>query len=252
MVVDTWSMYFGTPRKKDIWFFLDDAKGTDHIHYFSSKDSQDAMVRALSAASDVIPGFKTLQEADISDASRNAALPFVTAEVKMDLTKISGNKPIAVIMPGIMGSNLYRDDDKIWVDFWSFVRGHLVKLDINAANITAPSLMGSSYRKLAKYLSGKYDVLPFAYDWRKPLTEEAKNFDATIKILLATKQPVHIIAHSMGGVLFREFILMPGSQWSALNQSQGFRALMLGAPLGGSFFNPGNIEWPWRQYQQTE
>ena len=29
MVVDTWSMYFGTPRKKEIWFFLDDAK--DHF-----------------------------------------------------------------------------------------------------------------------------------------------------------------------------------------------------------------------------
>lgn len=241
MVVDTWSMYFGTPRKKDIWFFLDDAKGTDHIHYFSSKDSQDAMIRALSATSDVIAGFKTLQEADISDASRNAALPFISAEVKMDLTKISGNKPIAVILPGIMGSNLYKDEDKIWVDFWSFVRGQLVKLDINAPNITAPSLMGSSYRKLTKYLSGKYDVLPFAYDWRKSITDAAKNFDDTIKILLAKKQPIHVIAHSLGGVLFREFILMPGSQWSALNQSQGFKTILLGSPLGGSFLIPETL-----------
>ena len=88
MVVDTWSMYFGTPRKKDIWFFLDDAKDTDHIHYFRSKDSQEAMVRALSATTDVIAGFKTLQEADIADANRNAALsPFVTAEVRWTLIR---------------------------------------------------------------------------------------------------------------------------------------------------------------------
>ena len=240
MVVDTWSMYFGTPRKKDIWFFLDDAQGTDHIHYFRSKDSQEAMTRALGTATDTIAGFKTLQEADISDANRNAALPFITTEVKMDLNIITGTKPIAIILPGIMGSNLYRDDDRIWVDFWSFVKGDLVKLDITAPNITAPSLMGSSYRKLAKYLSNKYDVLPFAFDWRNSLTDEAKKFDDTIKILLAKKQPIHVIAHSMGGVLFREFILS-GSQWDALNNSQGFKTLFLGAPLGGSFLIPETL-----------
>ncbi|MEO6733294.1 MAG: CHAT domain-containing protein [Ferruginibacter sp.] len=240
MIVDTWSMYFGTPRKKDIWFYLDDAKGTDHIHYFRSKDSQEAMTRVLSATTDTIAGFKTLQEADISDANRNAALPFITSEVKMDMEKITGKKPIAIIMPGIMGSNLCRDDDKIWVDFWSFVKGDLVKLAIDEPNISARSLMGSSYRKLAKYLSGKYDVLPFAYDWRKSLTEEAKKLDDTIKILLATKQPIHVIAHSMGGVLFREFILS-GTQWPALNSSHGFRALLLGAPLGGSYLIPETL-----------
>ncbi|MCW3092002.1 MAG: Lecithin:cholesterol acyltransferase [Ferruginibacter sp.] len=240
MVVDTWSMYFGTPRRKDIWFFMDDAKGTDHVHYFRSQDSQEAMTRVLSAATDTIAGFKTLQEADISDANRNAALPFVTAEVKMDMSKITGTKPIAIIIPGIMGSNLCRDDDRIWVDFWSFVKGDLIKLDINAPNITAPSLMGSGYRKLAKYLSNKYDVLPFAYDWRKSLTEEAKKLDDTIKILLAKKQPIHVIAHSMGGVLFREFI-MNGAQWQLLNNSQGFKALFLGAPLGGSYLIPETL-----------
>jgi hypothetical protein len=240
MVVDTWSMYFGTPRKKDIWFYLDDAKGTDHIHYFASKDSQEAITRVLSAAADIIAGFKTLQEADISDANRNAALPFITSEVKMDLDKITGTKPIAIILPGIMGSNLVKDNDKIWVDFWSFVKGDMVKLDISTPNITAPSLMGSSYRKLAKYLSNKYDVLPFAYDWRKSLTDEAKKLDDTIKILLAKKQPIHVIAHSMGGVLFREFIL-GGTQWPALNSSAGFRTLMLGAPLGGSFLIPETL-----------
>ncbi len=241
MVVDTWSMYFGTPRKKEIWFFLDDAKDTDHIHYFRSKDSQEAITRALGAATDVIAGFKTLQEADISDANRNAAIaPFVTAEVKMDLGKITGTKPIAIILPGIMGSNLYRDDNKVWVDFWSFVKGDLIKLDINAANISAPSLMGSSYLKLAKYLSNKYDVLPFGYDWRKSLTEEAKKLDDTIKILLVKKQPIHVIAHSMGGVFFREFIL-GGAQWQALNSSPGFKLLFLGAPLGGSFLIPETL-----------
>lgn len=237
MVVDTWSMYFGTPRKKDIWFFLDDSKGADHIHYFRSKDSQEAITRALKAETDVIPGFKTLQEADLADANRNAALPFITPELKMPADKITGSKPIAIIMPGIMGSNLYLDDDKIWIDFWSFVKGDLFKLNIDAAAVSAPSLMGSGYRKLAVHLSKQYEVVAFSYDWRKPLEEAVKIFDDTIKLLLTKQQPIHVIAHSMGGVLFRQFMI-EGTQWNALNTSTGFRAVFLGAPLGGSYLIP--------------
>ena len=237
MVVDTWSMYFGTPRKKDIWFFLDDSKGADHIHYFRSKDSQEAITRALRAESDVIPGFKTLQEADLADANRNAALPFITPELKLPAEKITGNKPIAIIMPGIMGSNLYVNEDKVWIDFWSFVKGDLSKLGIDAATVAAPSLMGSGYRKLAIHLSKQYEVVAFGYDWRKPLEEAVKIFDDTIKLLLTKQQPIHVIAHSMGGVLFRQFMI-DGTQWNTLNTSTGFRAVFLGAPLGGSYLIP--------------
>lgn len=237
MVVDTWSMYFGTPRKNDTWFFLDDSKGADHIHYFRSKDSQEAITRALKAASDIIPGFKTLQEADLADANRNAALPFITPELKLPAEKITGSKPIAIIMPGIMGSNLYVEDDKVWIDFWSFVKGDLYKLGIDAASVSAPSLMGSGYRKLATYLSKQYEVVAFGYDWRKPLEDAVKTFDDTIKLLLTKQQPIHVIAHSMGGVLFRQFML-EGTHWNSLNTSSGFRAVFLGAPLGGSYLIP--------------
>ncbi len=237
MVVDTWSMYFGTPRKKDIWFYLDDAKGTDHIHYFRSQNSQEAITRALKADTDIIPGFKTLQEADLADANRNAALPFITPELKLPAEKITGTKPIAIIMPGIMGSNLYVEDDKVWIDFWSFVKGDLAKLGIDAADVTAPSLMGSGYRKLAIYLSKQYEIVAFGYDWRKPLEEAVKIFDDTIKLLLTKQQPIHVIAHSMGGVLFRQFMI-EGTQWNALNATTGFRTVFLGAPLGGSYLIP--------------
>ncbi|RZM21260.1 MAG: hypothetical protein EOO88_33835, partial [Pedobacter sp.] len=240
LVVDTWSMYFGTPRRKETMFFLDDQKGTDHVHYFSSKTSQAAIQQALESKTDSIPGFKTLQQADITDANRNAALPFISPEVRMDLDVITGRKPILVLLPGIMGSNLYRDEDRIWVDFWSFVKGDLIKLDINAKGITAPSLMGSSYRKIVRNLSGAYDVLPFAYDWRNSLTAEAEKLDTVMQFLLTKKQPIQVIAHSMGGVLFREFMIN-GSQWETLNKSNGFRGLFLGAPLGGSYLIPETL-----------
>ncbi|HVG40756.1 MAG TPA: CHAT domain-containing protein, partial [Chitinophagaceae bacterium] len=242
MVVDTWSMYFGTPRKNGALFFMDDDQGVDHIRYFSNKGSQDAILRALSATNGNIVGFKPLQEADIIDANRNAALPFVVSEVRFNKADISGNKPIAVILPGIMGSNLYLDDDRVWVDFWRFVKGDLVKLNINAPNVSARSLMGSGYRKLANYLSSNgYDVAAFAFDWRLSLTEEAKKLDDLLKFLLTKGQPIHVLAHSMGGVLFREFMMDENSQWNNLNNSPGFKALFLGAPLGGSYLIPETL-----------
>ncbi len=237
MVVDTWSMYFGTPRKTTVQFYLADEKGVDHIHYFRNNESQEAMKRALNSKEENIAGFKPLQAADISDASRNAALPFITSEVKYNIENVSGKKPVAIIIPGIMGSNLYKDDDRIWVDFWSFVKGDLIKLDINTPAITAPSLMGSAYKKLYNELSKQYDVVAFAFDWRQSLTDEAQKLDATIAFLLAKNQPIHVLAHSMGGVLFREFMLH-GSNWAALNNSKQFRAIFLGAPLGGSYLIP--------------
>lgn len=240
MVVDTWSMYFGTPRRKAIQFFLDDEQGTDHIHYFGSKASQTAIAEALVGKDEKLTGFKVLEEADIAEANRNAALPFIVSEVKMN-KEVSGKKPIAILIPGIMGSNLYKGEDRIWVDFWRFVKGDLLELDINAPDITARSLMGSGYRRLAKYLTEEgYDVVAFAYDWRKDLTDEAAKLDDLVKDLLTKKQPIHIIAHSMGGVLFREFMLL-NSQWPALNAAPGFKALFLGAPLGGSYLIPETL-----------
>ncbi len=241
LVVDTWSMYFGTPRKKVVRFFLDDEQGIDHTHYFSNKTTQDALLNALSAKDETILGFQPLEESDIAEANRNAALPFIVSEVTYHKEDITGTKPIAIILPGIMGSNLYANDDRIWVDFWRFVKGDLVKLGITEPNITAKSLMGSGYRKLANFLTQNgYEVVPFAYDWRQPLADEAVKLDKVIQFLLSKNKPIHVLAHSMGGVLFREFMLL-GNEWTALNNSSGFKALFLGAPLGGSYLIPETL-----------
>ena len=240
MVVDTWSMYFGTPRRKAVQFYLDDEQGTDHVKYFRSKASQTAIARALQSHTETIPGFEPLEAADIAEANRNAALPFVVSEVKMN-REVSGKKPIAIVMPGIMGSNLYRDDERIWVDFWRFVKGDLLQLDISTPNITAPSLMGSGYRKLARHLTeGGYDVIAYAYDWRQDLSQVALDLNALIGELLPKGQPIHVLAHSMGGVLFREFMIL-GDKWKDLNAAPGFRALFLGCPLGGSYLIPETL-----------
>ncbi|MEE4287534.1 MAG: CHAT domain-containing protein, partial [Mariniphaga sp.] len=47
-----------------------------------------------------------------------------------------------------------------------------------------------------------------------------------------------MIGHSMGGVLIRDFMVLYKETWQKLNQSEGFRLIFLGAPLGGSFRIP--------------
>ena len=50
-------------------------------------------------------------------------------------------------------------------------------------------------------------MIPFAYDWRRPVEDEARRLAAAVDAALAarntSRQPVRLIAHSMGGLLAR-------------------------------------------------
>ncbi|MBA4056362.1 MAG: hypothetical protein C0490_16730, partial [Marivirga sp.] len=150
----------------------------------------------------------------------------------------TGSKPILVLLPGIMGSNLAQRKKLVWIDYRRFLLGELRKLDINSADIDAPSLIKTSYGKMVKYMSAAYDVVTFPFDWRLQLATRAKLFSEKIEELLKFNQPIKIIGHSMGGVLVRDFIVYHPKTWEKLNHSTGFKLIFLGAPLGGSYRIP--------------
>ncbi|MGB7392972.1 MAG: CHAT domain-containing protein, partial [Pricia sp.] len=81
---------------------------------------------------------------------------------------------------------------------------------------------------------GKYDVVVFPFDWRRPLEQSAILLNAKIESLLKIGQPIKIIGHSMGGVLVRDFIIDHPNTWRQLNTSKDFKLIFLGAPLSGS------------------
>ena len=62
--------------------------------------------------------------------------------------------------------------------------------------------IGMIYGDLIEYLSRTHEVIPFAYDWRRPVEEEAQRLgravDAALNARNASGQPVRILAHSMG------------------------------------------------------
>ncbi|MEP6584894.1 MAG: CHAT domain-containing protein, partial [Ginsengibacter sp.] len=237
LVVNTGSMYYGSKRQAQVQYLFDEATDVDHFHYFKNKKTNDGILRALqSTGATLVPGFSFLQQGSVAGMDRNVLLNLDGGEVFSDT--VTGTKPIVILLPGIMGSNLSNDEHPIWINYLKFLSGGLEKLDIKYKDVTASSIVSSSYKKLVRFLSTDYDVVTFAFDWRLQLNKVASSLNDKINKLLSYHQPVKIIGHSMGGVLVRDFILTYPDTWKKLNESPGFKLLFLGAPLGGSFRIP--------------
>lgn len=238
LVVNTLSMYQGSQRHKALMYLFDETADVDHFHYFANEKTGTALLEALRSNGDLAAaGFKTQEQKQLALYGRNILLKLDGGQLHSET--VSGAKPIAVLLPGIMGSNLSIGNESVWINYWDFLKGGLGRLDVGKNNgIEAKSIVASSYKKLFDYLSPAYDVVTFPYDWRLPLTDSAAAFNKKMLELLEYSQPIKIIGHSMGGVLVRDFIIHHPGTWERLKGSKDFRLLFLGAPLGGSFRIP--------------
>jgi CHAT domain-containing protein/pimeloyl-ACP methyl ester carboxylesterase len=239
LIVDTKSMTLGAQRTVPVQRFFDEGVDVDHFHYFKNKGTNEALLRALQSRDDTqpIPGFSFETGSRAITGDRNALVNFGLLEGgQLFSSKVTGSKPIVILLPGIMGSNLAEKNKTLWIDYLGFLGGGLMKL--SGKNVEATSLVKTSYKKLNDYLSDSYDVVTFPFDWRKHLNDTAKLLNDKIIELLEHRQPIKLIGHSMGGVLIRDFIINYPDTWKLLNTSPGFRVIFLGSPLGGSFRIP--------------
>ena len=155
-----------------------------------------------------------------------------------------------IFIPGIMGSELTvtddGDDDVVWVSFLKLIWGGINKLRLakdgvqeadSTLRVQPSGLDKDSYAETILWLKADWNVEPFAYDWRKDLDQAAEG----LKSLVETKfkdQPVHLVAHSMGGLVSRNFIRLYPKVWKAMSEPkkvQGGRLIMLGTPNYGSY-----------------
>jgi CHAT domain-containing protein len=99
--------------------------------------------------------------------------------------------------------------------------------------------IGMFYDDLADHLDRTHEVVEFSFDWRRPIEQEAARLadaiDRELALREASRQPVRLIAHSMGGLVARTVQIVRPETWTRLMARNGSRLLMLGTPNGGSW-----------------
>jgi tetratricopeptide (TPR) repeat protein len=230
LVVQTRSMYGGGPRATGASFLLDAGGKVSHFNYFTNERTADAIVGAL--LQDVPPGFRPIGPLSWAGTSSSGDRGAVESALQRS------EKPAVFLLPGILGSNLAVDKKRVWVG-WRLVNG-LERLKYpDAKNVTADGPIGSVYDDLVTFLSATHEVIPFAFDWRVPIEQEAKRLAGMVDEAVAARKksnkPVRMIAHSMGGLLARTLQLKVPATWQRMMTHRDARLLMLGTPNGGSW-----------------
>ncbi|HPE02264.1 MAG TPA: CHAT domain-containing protein [Burkholderiaceae bacterium] len=232
LVVQTRSMYGGSPRAAEASFFLDRGRAVTHFNYFVNASTVEAMVAGLTQ--DRPTAFRTIgplswSGQDASGIRGGARAPGVAASAR----------PALFLLPGILGSNLAVNGRRVWLS-WRFFN-NLDRLRWTGAPdaVTADGPIERIYGALGEYLADSHELIAFGYDWRRPVEHEARRLaeaiDAALEARRGSGQPVRIIAHSMGGVLARTVQLERPEVWRRFMSRPGARLLMLGTPNGGSW-----------------
>ncbi len=149
-----------------------------------------------------------------------------------------------VVLHGIMGSDLseYGVDKPtlIWVQVLKLIAGNFSKLALDDKGNSPNDIRSSGiylryYGSLLMSLNREWNVRPFFYDWRRDIRFAAADLNTMITTQFPN-QPVHLVAHSMGGLVARAYITQFPKTWGIAGQD-GMRAnlVMLGTPNYGSF-----------------
>ncbi len=169
-----------------------------------------------------------------------------------------------VVLHGIMGSELTAMESSaagggrletgpVWLKPWRLIGGRirLLQLDKGAeknANpdyrVEATGMLKKWYgQQLLSLMNEGWNVKAFWYDWRKDLNKAADDLHIKLIDWFGRDEPVHIVAHSMGGLVSRTFIANYPDHWKSMwdtegNGKTGGRLIMIGTPNRGSYEIP--------------
>ena len=235
LVVNTGSMAGGLRRpEKGARFQLDKGANVSHFSYFANDKSVRWLVAGLTRADDDDGGFQPIQEAPQAEPRWRAA-------VRRSRTAAEP-RPLAIVLPGTMGSALNVQGEGVWLNYWSLLRGGLAKIHMDVAGVEPVDLLDDFYGPLLEFLARSHRVEIFPYDWRLSVRDAAAKLADKLETWLPeierTQQPVHIVAHSMGGLVTRAMIADGGrgaALWRRIQALPNSRFLMLGTPNRGSY-----------------
>lgn len=208
-------------------------------------DTIDALERFLRARPD--EKFRQLRDPDVA-ASVRAYL----GEAAFDDLRALGSRrdastlnvripPNVVFVPGVMGSLLSSRRGGIW---WIDVRARKLlnelklaadgKSDVKPEYGIRPAEVDMMYMPFLTAIDERpeFNFESFPYDWRKPLAESAGGLRDLVNRLYENnnREPVNIVAHSMGGLATRTALRLHGDEmWPKLN-----RIVFIATPHYGS------------------
>ena len=159
-----------------------------------------------------------------------------------------------LVLPGIMGTDLDSvdakgDADRIWLHYWRLIKGRIGDLELKPDG--SPAVPGlhvrpvgvhrKTYLPMILELDTRWDVRPFPFDWRESIDKSADRLAGEVQAF-AGGEPLHLVAHSMGGLVSRRFIQRHRDIWNSMDdptdKGRGGRLVMLGTPNRGSFAIP--------------
>ncbi|GAA4010435.1 hypothetical protein GCM10022408_23360 [Hymenobacter fastidiosus] len=151
------------------------------------------------------------------------------------------SRPHILFLPGMMASVLTARRpgggiEPVWVNP-ARIAGGIDELDLTAPHQDQVQVGPPDFRNYARLLltlEPYGTVEPWAYDWRQDLTEAATRLAAYIRQHLQNR-PVHIVAHSVGGLVARCFIQDHPELWTAMTARGGGRLVLLGTPNFGTY-----------------
>jgi hypothetical protein len=235
LVVNTGSMVGGLRRPdKGARFLRDKGADVSHFNYFTNDKSVRWLVAGLTRPEGGDGGFQPIQEATQEEPRWRAAVRRSRAAAEP--------RPLAVVLPGTMGSALNVQGEGVWLNYWSLLRGGLAKIHMGATGVEPVDLLDDFYGPLLEFLARSHRVEILPYDWRLSVRDAAGKLADKLETLLPeierTKQPVHIVAHSMGGLVTRAMIADGGrgaALWRRIQALPNSRFMMLGTPNLGSY-----------------
>ena len=149
-----------------------------------------------------------------------------------------------VVLHGIMGGEMTvqpvnAKSQFIWLHVPRLIRGAAGWLRMTPElssqfDVRSTGIIKKYYAEQILGLSSDgWNVKPFWYDWRQDLAKIADVLRQFIDANFGVDAAVHLVAHSMGGLVSRTYIQRHADRWR-----KGGRLVMLGTPNHGSFAIP--------------
>lgn len=150
-----------------------------------------------------------------------------------------------VFVPGVMGSTLASIglSGIWWLDIRSRHRIDNLALaadgqhDAHPAYKVHPVAVDTSYEGFLFAAALRSDIqhLAFPYDWRKPLHISGDSLYEAVRAAHQGNTPVHIVAHSMGGLVVRSALMRHPEMWNSIGKIVFLGTPHYGAPAIGGY-----------------